>query len=401
MSDARSLLERLLHKAERARRRGAAGAVSLPMTSAASAADYLALRSLDERERFHAQIALAERDGAIEALRDRLHGDGTQLLRVTVRDLQALARHLGVQLLDARTETAALALHPWQARFPVLKRVLEAWRDDRKVRGRGPDAATELAAAAQLVAERLAEGVPESILRRESVRRFGDSKRIERLTPWLDLLVAAEAGDDAGASGLTREDVWAALGLRREPQPMLLSGNGRLSLSDGSVLPLPRPYLGVPAAALQHLQAPARVVLTIENLASFHDAASLARDPGLLIVYTGGMPSPAWRAAWRRLLEGLPDSVVLRHWGDIDAGGFRIAAVLAQCAREGGRELQPWRMSPHDLDPALRATLAAPSPATLALMTRAAEAAGWRGVAAALAEHPIQMEQERLDIVLP
>lgn len=95
MSDARRVLERLLRKGERARLRGDATAASLPMTTEASARDYLSLRTL------------AERAGAIAMQRDRHRGDGDRLLRLTVADLDALDGHLGVPLLEGRVREAA------------------------------------------------------------------------------------------------------------------------------------------------------------------------------------------------------------------------------------------------------------------------------------------------------
>src|SRR5690606_15993297 len=241
VSVARGVLERLLRKGERARLRGDGAPPSLPMTTEASAGDYLKLQTLPEREAFHAGIALAERDGAIHVDRDQSRGDGERLLRITVVDLQALAVHLGVQLLETRVDVAAALLVPWRARFPVLDEVLQAWRSDRKVRGRGPEAAQDLADAARAVAASQQAPGNERILRREGVGRVGDSRGREKLTPWLEVLVTGETG----AAGLPREDVWSAIDLRREPQPLLLAGSGTVEL-DGAALPLARPYLGVP-----------------------------------------------------------------------------------------------------------------------------------------------------------
>ena len=397
MNLARGTLERLLRKGERARLRGDASAASLPMTTAASAKDYLALDTLAEREAFHAQIAMAERAGAVSVERERHRGDGQRLLRITVAHLDALAAHLGVQLLDARTATAAALLQPWQARFPILDGVLQAWRSDRRLRGHGPEAAADLADAARAVAALQDAPGGERILRRESVRLFGDSKRLERLTPWLELLVTGEPA----ATGLAREEVWSALGLRREPQPLLLAGDGRVDLA-GTVLPLVRPYLGVPVDSLRGLDSGAGYLLTIENLASFHDAASDPAAAQGLLIYTGGMPSPAWRRAYRRIIDGLPATTVLYHWGDIDEGGFRIAAVLAEVVRDAGRRLQPWRMSMASLWQSMGDDApGGPTPSTLAAMQRWAGRAGWDDVAADLARQPVQLEQERLEILLP
>lgn len=394
MSHARPVLERLLRRAESARRRGADARVSLPMRGVDEYTGSLA--SLPELEAFHAEIALAERAGAIAAQRDAHRGDGARLLRLTVTDPSALARHLGVTLLDERVAEAARRLAPWCVRFPVLDEAVAAWRRGRKLRGHGPEAAAELADAARAVAARADDAGHERILRRESVRLFGDSKRLERLTPWLELLVTGELA----ASGLAKEDVWSAIGLRREPQPLLLAGRGTVVLTDAT-LPLARPYLGLPVESLQAVATTAHCVLSIENLASFHDAAQ-ANDAGAaLLLYTGGMPSPAWRAAYARVLRSLPPALPVFHWGDIDEGGFRIAAVLAAAVGEAGRTLQPWQMSPASLPASVLRDAEAPDPASLAAMQRWALRSGWPQVAEALARQPIRLEQERLDPAMP
>lgn len=390
---ARVVLERLLRRAESAQRRGANLHVSLSMKRTT---EYTALRSLAELESFHADVLLAERDGAIAVQREDRSGDGSRLLRLSVADLSALARHLGVQLLDQRVAAAALELDPWCARFPVIIDVLDGWRSGRKVRGSGAEAAVDLAHAARAVAARADDAGHERILRRESVRLFGDSKQLEKLTGWLELLITGELS----ATGLSKEDVWSAIGLRREPQPMLLAGDGSVDLLDVS-LPLVRPYLGLPVEAVRAVTTSARCLLSIENLASFHDAARAPGAESVLLLYTGGMPSPAWRAAYASVLSHLPDALPVYHWGDMDEGGFRIAAVLAEVARAVGRTLQPWMMSPNDVPLAIVKLTAQPSSSQLAAMTRWAERCGWTSLADDLRESPLQLEQESLDPRFP
>lgn len=401
MSDPRRVLERLLRKGERARLRGGAAHASLPMTEA-SARDYVSLRTLAERETFHAQVAIAERAGAIKVERDRHRGDGERLLRLTVIDLDVLADQLGVPLLDARVREAAEVLSSWLTDFPVLNDVLAAWRADRKVRGHGPEAALDLADAALAVRARLADETHERILRRESARLFAGraqaSKRLEQLTPWLDLLGSGQLVADGP---LEKEHVWASLGLRREPQPLLVAGTGTLLLDGEVELPLATTFLGVPLDAVEGVRTDAVCVLSVENLASFHDAARAAGADRMLVVYTGGMPSPAWRRAYARLLRSLPPDAPVWHWGDIDEGGFRIAAVLADTVTASGHGLQPWQMSPADVLPIPGHDASVPAPDVLQAMCRWAERAGWAGVADALRAQPLHVEQEALPARLP
>ncbi|MCL7715235.1 Wadjet anti-phage system protein JetD domain-containing protein [Stenotrophomonas mori] len=406
---ARRVLERLLRRADAASLKGEAASVSLSMTGSRDGVEYRALSGVADFEAFHARIALAERAGAVTVERDRHRGDGERLLRLSVRDLSALARDLHVELLGARVARAADLLARWRSSgacgsppaggtgFPVIADVIEAWGAGRRVRGHGPDAAPHLAAAAQAVVALLADGRNDRILRKASIALFGDSKRLEALTPWLDLLLTSELAP----SGLEDEQVWSALGLRREPQPLLLAGHGTVELDDGSGHVLPRRWLGFPVDAVRGIATRVGALLSIENLASFHEAAAMRGDAPVLLLYTAGMPSPAWRGAYARLLAGLPADAALYHWGDIDRGGFRIAAKLAETAGHAGRTLRPWLMAPQHLPAEVVSGREPPAPAVLATMCHWAARAGWDEVAAGLRSTPLTLEQECLAPHLP
>jgi len=407
------------------------------MTGKRDGAEYLALEGVADFESFHARIALAERAGAVTVQRDRHRDDGERLLRLSVRDLPALARDLCIELSSARVARAEALLKRWLPPathgasgdrseevlpaepcrdswpeataphacdagdaapvFPILAEVLSLWRAGRKLRGHGPEAAADLADAVHAVATLQGDARGERILRKASAELFGNSKRLEALGAWLDLLVTGELMP----SGLEDEQVWAALGLRREPQPLLLAGQGRVELDDGSCHALPRRWLGFPMDAVRGIATDAHVLLSIENLASFHEAAALRGDAPVLLLYTGGMPSPAWRVAYARLLAGLPADARLYHWGDIDRGGFRIAAKLAGTARQCKRMLRPWLMAPDQLPAGVVAAAGRPPEAVLDSMCDWARRSGWDDVAGLLRHTPLLLEQERLQPRFP
>ncbi len=407
---ARRVLERLLRRAEAALLKNDAPPVSLSMSGNRDGAEYRALNGVADFESFHARIALAERAGGITVERERHRDDGQRLLRLTVGDVSALARDLGIALVSERMVQAQALLAQWlpsascgnaqpgmQRCFPVISEVLDAWRTGRKVRGHGPEAAADLADAARVVAALQADTRGERLLRKASVELFGSSKRLETLTVWLDVLVAGELAP----SGLEDAQVWSALGLRKEPQPLLLAGPGVVELDDGSCHVLPGRWLGFPVDAVRGITTQARALLSIENLSSFHEATALRGDAPVLLLYTGGMPSPAWRAAYTRLLAGLPADAALYHWGDIDRGGFRIAAKLADAARQSGRVVQPWLMAPDALPADSVANAEAPSPSVLNTMCDWARRAGWHALAVSLQCTPLLLEQERLPPRLP
>ncbi len=394
MSPARKALLRLLRQGERARSGNKAEAVPLPMTPV-KCPEYCNLRSLADIEQFEAEIALAERAGAIKIEHDRFGGDHPRLKYVRLISLQHLAAHLDIPLLSAQVEAAAEKLGNVCMTYPVLNAVLETWRLGRQVRGHGPDAAADIADAVKAIDARRGDDREERLLRRESVRIFRDSKRLEALTAWLDLLLTGELTP----SGLDNVQIWSALGLRREPQPVLVAGEGSVQLAQAR-LALCRPYLGLPVDAVQTIETQARYVLSIENLTSFHDAARAMPDRDGLLIYTGGMPSPAWRNFYERLLASLPVETMLYHWGDIDEGGFRIAAHLAAIAKTSGKRLHPWLMSPQDVaHHGLDAET--PSATCLKKMTDWAEKADWSELASALMQTPIRIEQEAMDPRFP
>ena len=394
---ARRVLERLFRRAEAALLTGDTRPTSLSMSGKRDGAEYLALRGAVEFEAFHARIALAERAGAITADGDRYRDDGERLKRLTVRDMAALALDLGIECRGDRVARAEAELGSWTVTFPVIAEVLAAWGAGRKVRGRGPEAADALADAAHAAKVLQVDARGERILRKASVELLGNSKRLESLTTWLDLLVTG----DLTPSGLEDEQVWSALGLRKEPQPLLLAGRGTVELDDGSRHVLPERWLGFPVEGIRGIATGSRILLTIESLTSFHETAALRGEAPVLLLYTGGMPSPAWRTAYARLLDGLPADAALYHWGDIDRGGYRIAAKLAEQAKVCGRSLRPWLMSPEGLPASTIAGLDPPQKPVLMAMCDWAVRAGWDDVAAALWRQPLLLEQERLAPQLP
>ncbi|QOW18461.1 hypothetical protein INQ41_06900 [Lysobacter ciconiae] len=111
------------------------------------------------------------------------------------------------------------------------------------------------------------------------------------------------------------------------------------------------------------------------------------------MVFTGGMPSPAWVAGFRALTCELPRSMVFHHWGDIDVGGFRIAARLQEIAMPASVSLQPWLM-----DITLDGRGNEVKDSTRDAMRAAAIRAGWSTFDRLPA---LTLEQERVGVILP
>jgi hypothetical protein len=385
---ARSLLEKLLSAGEResAGRRSRQAALTT-----SHLADYRRFTSLQKKESYEVTMRAAQAEGAVALKWDNERTADGFIQRIDLSDARKLARFLGIVLAQDQVTHAEMQLLPLAERFPVIHELLQRWAQLRKVRGLGPDSVADWLDAVRTIESCRRDSGTEGIslpIREASARLFNDSKRIERLTGPLDVLLAncieTEIREPAA--------VWQELGLFREEHPVRLAGNVVIE-RERITVPLDSPYMGLPAATVKRLASVPTLVMTIENLTTFHSEAKRRCEEPILLIYTAGMPSPAWRAMYVRLLQGLPASVPVFHWGDIDEGGFRIAATLAQEALAVGRAIRPWAMHPSDVPEDLRRKA---TPKTLERIRHFAEAAGWPELGEAVAAAGFTVEQEGL-----
>lgn len=387
MSLDETVLRRLLLRGERARIAGASRMIREAFKSMDSA--YWTL-TLPERDRIHVRLQAAASAGAVILEWARQGGDDRPLDAVRLADLDQLASFLGVSTLAQDIGVARSALAPW-ADNPRVKEILEVWSRMKQVRSLGTMAAADFADALRVLDATRHPDSEDRVARAVSVALFRESKRIEHLHRHLDVLTA----DSIGAPARHWSEVYALLGLVKEPQPFLVAGAGCLVLGDGMRCPVAMPYLGVASHAIAHYEGSPSWVMTIENLATFHQSARLlgGGERGL-IVYSGGMPSPAWCHAYKAILSSIPIETPAYHWGDVDEGGFRIAAHIRATCMQPNRQFLPWRMDtpPDENFPAV-------TDAEHRSMVHAATKAGWGELARAL--RPVWVEQEGLAVRLP
>lgn len=157
----------------------------------------------------------------------------------------------------------------------------------------------------------------------------------------------------------------------------MLSEAGYLELLTGGASPIIRPFVGVANQAVRSYVGAPAWVLTVENLTTLHLASRVLDGRPALILFIGGMPSPSWIAAFRRILRVLPLTVPAYHWEDIDQGGFRIAARI-RLACIDGRPFHSWLMDARQVDATARKCV---PPSIRNAMVRSALAAGWTHLA--------------------
>lgn len=383
---AKELLQKLLALGDRAE---AGVRQRSPALTAAQMKTYRALRNLHQKQACEEVFLAARDEGAINLTRDKMNPDDGLVDRINLLDIKTLARFLGKATHADKLEQARLLLEPLTQRHAVLEEVVATWTVMKKVRGLGPenvqdwvDAGTAIEASPQRA------GGDSAPVRELSARLFRDSKRIEKLTTPLDVLLMGSFE----ATPRTSVEVWQEMGLFREEQPVLLAGHVQIARARVTAL-LDEPFTGLPASTILKVSSGLEAILTIENLTTFHSEAKQCGGKPTLLIYTAGMPSPAWIAMYKRLLTSVPHTVAVSHWGDVDEGGFRIAAHLATAAASCGHILQPKRMSPEDVPVAMRRPA---SERTLQRILHFAAAAGWKELGASVAEAKFTVEQEAL-----
>ncbi len=371
--------------------------VSLPATNS-SLREYYRLERFADREEYHARLQIYSNAKAIKVDWDLGAGERGQLSRVTLLDPKAVVSILGEELpWEVASQAIERIAVVAKEGLPNVDHIIDAWRLGKAPAGVRAERANQLVDSMKIIdaAQKLSEGGKDVLLRRLSARLFSDSKRIEALSRQLAFLLGESADDEV-------DDVFARLGLVKHPQPMLLSGPPGCSVQiDGGAIPLAYPYLGFRPDSIRGLivsNALIRRVLTIENLASFNEAAdSEEKAKDLLIVYLAGNPTPSFLAAYNRILRSLGATEVL-HWGDIDVGGFRIAGRLADSIRSLGYSLHLWRMNP------LKVALDQQNIVSEKKVEEASTICknyGWNEEAEGLRNYPVFQEQEYLEWIIP
>lgn len=392
-------LLKLLRRAENASGRSEDGRNIGLRFSSESLPAYSVIGTHAEKEACHGDLLLAERDGAISIEWDRRAGERNQILRIQLLDPEALARHLGVVPRWDAVARAAQHLGPHLTEYPVLEAVLASWRRGAKVRGTGPEDVEAWRYAVAVVSHCRAQVATDVAVRRLSAQLTGDSKRVEQLSAPIDVLIQGEVA----APVRDPEDVFNELGLVKFPPTFLISGALQVRVGDQHV-PIDAPYLGFPPSAITAFASCETVtlLLTVENLTTFHELVGQRQPmPAAVLLYTGGMPSPSWKRVYRLLLTSLPVEARVFHWGDIDAGGFRIADHLAACAGEVGRRVELHAMSPdvERLDSV--SSRRALADAEVSMIEKLCARWNWDAPARWVSAHRIAVEQESLPASWP
>lgn len=238
-----------------------------------------------------------------------------------------------------------------------------------------------------------------------SLTLYGDSKRFERdiKSKVLSILKAVKrrSGEDIPED----DELLREKGIVRWPEIMEFTGNLRVHLEDGGNIDYAAGKYGayINSETVAHISEVKgdgiHRVLFIENKANYVWYISHERTEEELVIFHGGCYSPVKGNWFRKIREGLerqPKKPEYYHWGDIDAGGFRIFQRLRGNIIP---ELKPYRMDVHSLEQYRGDAVEITSPVylrTLEKMSEDPDYACFHRLIIKMLEDKIRLEQEAM-----
>ena len=189
----------------------------------------------------------------------------------------------------------------------------------------------------------------EQMERLMSAALYGDSKYFERNLKSKVLSILRHLKKQENEEVPSDEELLGEKGIVRWPEILEFTGPISVTLEDGSAIDYASQRYGayVNSETVKRLcsvrAAGLRRVLFIENKANYIWYITENRSEDQLVLYHGGCYSPVKGLWFRKVYEGSRNNpgIIYFHWGDIDAGGFRMFSRLQQ---EIIPELKPYRM---------------------------------------------------------
>lgn len=169
------------------------------------------------------------------------------------------------------------------------------------------------------------------LIRRLSAEKLGNSKLLQRRRETVERFMAEFLPPDRATI-----ESWK---VADAPPTVLLRGRLGIELDDGKLveeLSSDSPYTikDELLARAQRVFTSSKRCLSIENHTTFRETIAINAED--LIVHTS-YPS----SSVLKLLQLLPPTMLLQHWGDTDPWGYDILRVLRE---KTGRAIQAWRM---------------------------------------------------------
>lgn len=188
-----------------------------------------------------------------------------------------------------------------------------------------------------LLLTRILRNKEEIYLRRFSLRVFQDSKVAEQMMTRACAIIR-HFTENSSIKDLTSEEndvLLEEFNIYRNPSWIMMKGAAGLTMGGSRIALADIPEgIGIANTSLGEIcwdrEAGPEVILTIENLTSFHQWKSdFTKTKTVLCIYLGGYANHVKRAFLKELSDTFPEALFY-HFGDIDCGGFMIWKTLCE-----------------------------------------------------------------------
>jgi hypothetical protein len=363
--------------------------------------DYTRVGGPAAQDELHRVLQDAERVGAIALERGRLGrftGEFARIRLVNAEKLyQFLVRTPSTSIVDAVQQTIEVAIPEILADAffrQVEQDALAAWKRNKAFLG-----FTAVQVESFVTVIQLAHGIAHLAGRDIDHRTFSrrtvkDSKALER---WEGRVAHLLKGRDPNLAGDEPREVLEASGIVRRAHLLQVKGPLGLSADEFRIDGTGQIFIGLPWAAVQQATLTRQVeyVVTIENSTSFWRYCTEING-NYLALLSDGFPARDVLASMKHLVKTARAGadIPIYHWGDIDAGGLRIAAHL--------EDTFGVPILLHDMTPGLASALGTPLQSRKGLERLAARPGGIGELARWLCSGDGKgLEQEELDPRVP
>lgn len=321
--------------------------------------DYTRIGGPAAQDDFHRVLQDAQRAGGITLDRERVGRFTGEFARVRLIDADRLYKFLVRAPADSIAETARRIIEDSISDIledPFFREIegeaISAWGRSKSFLGFRPAQVDSF-----ITVLRLAHGITHLTGRDIDHRTFSrrtvkDSKALER---WEGRVTQLLKRRDESLAGDEAREILEASGIVRRAHLLQVKGPLRLRSDALKIEGTGEVFIGLPWAAVQQatLSRTVDYIITIENSTSFWRYCTEITG-NYLALLSDGFPARDVLSSMAHLVKTARAvaNVPIYHWGDIDAGGARIAAHLEDAFGVS--------VSLHEMKPALALALGTP-----------------------------------------
>jgi hypothetical protein len=347
---AETLLHLLLNRVESGRERARDITYSI---------DYKQVGGPAAQDDFHRILGDAERAGCVGLEKNRFGHFTGELTRVRLLDskrlYEFLSRSPAPLIADAARQTIEAAIPTiLEEQFfkEVLKDAIAAWNINKNFIGLLPKDVGSLITVVRLTHAIINLSGSDIDHRTFSRRTVKNSKALERAEGRVAQLLKRW---NQNFEGSEPKEILQACGIVRRAHPLFVKGPVRLSSTNIKLEGTGDLFVGLTWSSVQYatLSRPVDYIITIENATSFWRYC-LEVGGSYLALLSNGFPARDVLLGMFHFVQAARSmkEVPVFHWGDIDAGGVRIAAHLEDAFKI------PIRL--HEMNPTLATRLGLP-----------------------------------------